>query len=247
MNKAQEEIIQEQIEKIHRQLNQPDRPTQQSRAWTHPEGYRYLVQWSNSVLLRHLLVLLTNSFPKTEYRKKAQLDDAGRSVVRDIEEGYKRANTAPYIEFLSYSQGSLEEVKGDIRDITEDGFLASRPGSNLSSIGINLKDLNTALKPKESALKGQIEGIHGDYRKEKIPESDKKLFIYHPLPILYTPLQKIKPTDLTIEIFMELINKTDYLLRVLVQSLEKKMYNEQKGYQVERARIKGRLKDYRGR
>jgi len=33
----------------------------------------------------------------------------------------------------------------------------------------------------------------------------------------------MKPNDLTLEIFLELINKTDWLLRKLVESLEKKI------------------------
>ena len=43
--------------------------------------------------------------------------------------------------------------------------------------------------------------------------------------------------------FLELINKTDYLLRKLVESLEKKMYTERKGYQIEQARIEDKFKN----
>lgn len=41
---------------------------------------------------------------------------------------------------------------------------------------------------------------------------------------------------------MELINKTDWLLRRLVESLEKKLDRDKKFYKVEQARIKAKLK-----
>lgn len=156
------------------------------------------------------------------------MDDAARSVVRNQEEGFKRSTTKEYSDFIGFSQGSLEEVKGDIRELAEDGFLKSKPGSSLASIGLNLKDLNTVLKPK-----GKLEEFKGEL---------KESFLYQPLTILYPPLNKVRAEDLSYEIFLELINKTDYNLRVLVESLEKKLNDEKKGYQIEQARIKDKFK-----
>ncbi|PIU03330.1 hypothetical protein COT44_03855 [Candidatus Shapirobacteria bacterium CG08_land_8_20_14_0_20_39_18] len=224
-DKTQQEIIQELVEKTMRELNTPKKPVQSSRVWKDPEGYRYLTSWSNSVLLRHFIRLYTISLPKSEYRRKAQLDDAGRSNVRNQEEGFKRSTTSEYIEFVGFSPGSLEEIKGDVRELAEDGFLPSKPESSLAGIGINLKDLNTALKE----VKGNLENGK---------------FLYRPLTILYPPLTQIKAENLTYEIFIELINKTDYLLRVLVQSLEKKLAEDQKYYQVEQARIADKFKGH---
>lgn len=227
-------IQDELIAKTMRELNTPKQPVQNSRVWQDPEGYRYLTSWSNSVLLRYFIRLYTNSLPKSEYRRKAQLDDAGRSVIRNQEEGFKRSTTSPYIEFISFSQGSLEEVKGDVRELTEDKFLPSKPGSSLAGIGINLKDLNTALKNPLSSSNNPLKEIKG-----KI-EDDK--FLYHPITLLYPPLNKVRAEDLTYEIFLELINKTDYLLRQLVVSLENKLSQDQKYYQVQQARIKNKFK-----
>jgi four helix bundle protein len=215
-----------------RELNAPAKPMQRSRTWQNPQGYRYLVQWSNAVLLRYLIRLFTSSLPKSEYRRKAQIDDAGRSTVRNIEEGYKRSNTSTYIEFISFSQGSLEEVKGDVRELTEDGFFPSRLGTSLRNIGIDLKDFNTALKPR---ARGGLEDDRGELKergamgrraKKPDPDSDSSIFLYRPITILYSPLARVRAQDLTYEIFMELINKTDYLLRVLVESLERKLKEE---------------------
>lgn len=198
--------VQEQlIEKTFAELRTAEKPQSNSRTWTDPEGYKYLVPWSNAVLLRFFIRKFTESLPKSEYRRKSQVDDAARSVVRNIEEGFKRTTTGEYLQFIGYSQGSLEEVKGDIRELTEDKFLQSKPGSSLAGIGINLGKFNQGLRENK-----------GNYRKLKD-------FSYHPLTILYPPLAKVYPADLTYEIFIELINKTDWLLRKLVQSLETKL------------------------
>ena len=202
-----------------------------SRVWTDPTGYRYLIPWSNAVLLRYLVRVLTGSLPKSEYRRKAQLDDAARSVVRNIEEGFKRATTSEYLDFLGYSQGSLEEVKGDIRELTEDGFLASRRESSLIGIGIDLGAFNDALK-----------GNKGNYGRLKDNRGNAPSG-YIPINVLYSPLKDIYAENLTYEIFLELINKTDWNLRQLVVSLERKLSGEQKFYKVEQARIREKFKN----
>lgn len=236
MSKVADELITKTIQ----ELNTPERIKSMSRVWKDPKAYRYLVQWSNLVLLRYLVRLFTSSLPKSEYRRKAQLDDAARSTVRNIEEGWKRSNTSDYLSFIGYSQGSLEEVKGDVRELTEDGFLPSKPGSSLLSLGLNLGDFNNALKPKGNLKEniGNIEDVD-TLPSFKIPLSS---FNYVPINILYPPLKSVKASDLTYEVFIELINKTDYLLRKLVESLENKLGNDQKYYKIEQERIKEKFK-----
>ncbi len=252
----QDDLIQKSLE----ELSAPEKPIQKSRTWTSPVGYRYLVQWSNAVLLRHLVNLFTNSKYGKEFKKKAQLEDAARSQVRNIEEGFKRATTSEYLDFIGFSQGSLEEVKGDIRDATDDGFLPSKPGSSLAGIGINLADLNASLRPKGDYRKlEEVKGVDiaspissfktplKSFRtakyssNKKFPESDE-IFRYRPLTEIYSPLTKVKTEDLTYEIFTELINKTDFLLRKLVESLEKKLSQDGKYYKVEQARIRDKFR-----
>lgn len=168
------------------------------RQWQHPQGYRYLAPWTNGVLLRLLVRKLTENFPRSEYRRKAQMDDAARSVVRNVEEGFKRPDTRSYLDFIGFSQGSLEEVKGDIRECVADGLLKSVPGSSLKGIGIDLEDFKGWLKDH--------------YNSPSTP---------------YPPLTSLIPSNLTYEIFLELLNKTDYLLRKLVESLQAKMKRDE--------------------
>lgn len=223
------DIADELIAKTFTELKQGVKPVQKSRVWKDPEGYRYLFPWSNLVLLRFLVRLLTGNLPKSEFRRKAQIDDAARSSVRNIEEGFKRPTTKEYLEFLGFSQGSLEEVKGDIRELAEDKFLKSQSGSSLSKLGIDLRKFNLCLREdKLKEVRGNLEEGKG---------KDEKIFVYHPLTILYPPLRSLKPDDLSYEIFIELINKTDFLLRKLVESLELKLASEKKYYQVEQVRL----------
>lgn len=131
-------------------------PYTKTRQWRHPEGYKYLVVWKNAVKLQEMVREFTKTLPYSERRRKDHMNDASRSVQRNIEEGYKRPTTKEYLDFLGYSQGSLEEVKGDVRDCLRDGFMGKQ--------------------------------LHNK--------------------------------------FIEIINKTDWLFRHLVESLEKKMAKE---------------------
>lgn len=225
------EAAQEMIAKTYRELAAASRPQQDSRNWKDPEGYRDLLPWSNAVLLRHLVRVLTSSLPAKEFRRKTQLDDAARSMVRNIEEGFKRPTTKEYLDYLGFSQASLEEVKGDSRELTDDGFLASKPGSSLASAGIDLRSFH-------EALLGEGKGGYG-----KVGASDLSAkFAYHPLTTLYPPLKSVAAKDLSYEIFLELINKTDYLLRLLVKSLETKMNRDGKYYLIEQEKIRQKLR-----
>jgi len=188
------------------------------REWTNPEGYRELAVWSNARLLEILIRKFTLTLvpvptpkpalnaalkmPLREYRLKAQTDDCARSVVANIEEGFKRPTTREYLDFLGFSQGSLEEVKGDISRSLHNELVKSVPDSCLADLGINLKDWNKWCKVganEPELLEFKLRANKGNYRQ----------------------LREIKGQDLTYEMFMELINKTDYLLRNLVTSLQK--------------------------
>jgi len=203
------------------------RPYQSTRQWTHPEGYKYLAPWTNAVLLRFLIRKFTETLPRPEHRTKTQLDDAARSVVSNIEEGYKRPSTKEYLSFLGFSQGSLEEIKGLLKQVYQDRFLQSRPGSSLADLGIDLKEVKGLLKdskgeiplevlyPPLASLNSPLTSLNSPLTSLKSPLSSSK-----------SPLTSSNDFAVTLEMFMELVNKTDYLLRTLVKSLENKMAEE---------------------
>lgn len=232
-------IIQKLIEKTYNELKTPRRPIQNSRTWKSSNGYIFLIPWSNASLLRILIHKFTDKLPKSFYRYKNQIDDAARSVVANIEEGFARSTTSEYIQFLGYSQGSLKEVKGDIQRALQDNLLPSSPGSKVTDLGIDYKTWHEVLKTSVVSKHPGTLGVKGSYRKLEESRGEKP---FKSFKFLYPPVDELKVSDLTYEIFIELINKTDWHLRRLVESLEKKVENDKKYYQVEHIRLRGRIK-----
>lgn len=226
------DIVSELVEKTYKELAQPEKPGSRSRVWRSTNGYIFLVPWANAALLRVLVRKFTARLPLAERRLKAQLDDAARSIIANIEEGYARPTTSQYVDFLGYSQASLKEVKGDVQRSLQDGWLRSKPGSSLASLGINLKDWHEALKRTVVSAPVEERGNH-----RSLGESREGHFTF-----LYPPVDNLMVKDLTYETMIELCNKTDWHLRRLVESLEQKMSDDRKFYQVEQARIKAKAR-----
>lgn len=227
----QNPVIQENIDKTFRELAARTKPHARSRISHTPNGYIHLVAWSNASLLRILVVRFTLTLHKSQYRRRIQVDDAARSTVANIEEGFARPTTSEYLNFLGFSQASLIEVKGDVQRSLQDGLLTAKPGSSLAGLGINLKDWHEALK------RSVISRPTSEAFSSKLLQNPLNSFTF-----LYDPVDSLKAGDLTYEIFIELINKTDWHLRRLVESLEDKLNRDQKFYQVEQARIRSKLR-----
>lgn len=236
-------VVDELVKKTFRELSESPKPQQHSRVWKSPNGYIFLVPWANASLLRTLVVRFTDSLPKSNYRFKNQIDDAARSVVANIEEGFARPTTSEYLKFLGFSQASLTEVKGDIQRARQDGLVKSVPGSTLTGLDIDLKDWHEKLKASVISKKAGVDGVKGIYRslKEIKGETDGKNPVKS-FKFLYNPVDNLRASDLTYEIFIELINKTDWHLRRLVESLEIKLGQDKKYYQIEQARIRGKIR-----
>lgn len=237
-----DDIIQAMVDKTMRELSQGQKPQEKSRISKTSNGYIFLVAWSNANLLRVLNKKFTDSLPKSLYRLKSQSDDACRSVVANIEEGFARQTTSEYINFLGYSRASLIEEKGDIQRSLQDGILKSVPGSSLSKLGINLESWHEALKRSVISRPTEIKGIYRNLREVRGTATAAQGSSFK---FLYNPVDSLKAGDLTNEIFIELINKTDWNIRKLVESLEKKLNTEKKGYQVEKMRIYEKFKKLR--
>lgn len=205
---------------------------------TASNGYIFLVAWSNAELLRIFVRLFTSSLPKSEYRLTNQLNDAARSVIANIEEGYRRPTTSEYMTFLGYSEASLTEVKGDIERATQDGFLPIQSSSSLQTLGISLSSWHEAVKQSVIASP-ENKGVYRNVEEFKGKDTNKTSQIpLNSFNFLYPPVDNLKARELTREIFRELINKTDWNLRKLVASLEEKLARDSKYYQVEKARLR---------
>jgi four helix bundle protein len=227
-------VIQAQIDKTMQELGQSTKPKERSRISKTSNGYIFLIAWANASLLRVLVTKFTDSLPKSLYRLKSQLDDACRSVVANIEEGYARQTTSEYINFLGYSRASLIEVKGDVQRSLQDGILDTAVGSSLLDLNINLADWHEALKLVAVSRSSESRGIYRNLRELRgQPRVERPL---NSFKFLYSPVDELKVQDLTYEMFIELINKTDWNIRKLIESLEKKLNSDQKFYQVEKMR-----------
>lgn len=174
--------------------------------------------------------------PKLLDRLEAQLLDSLRSVIANIEEGFARPTTVEYLNFLGYTQASLKEAKGDVQRMKQDGLLASKPGSQLADLGIDLAAWHTALKksvisaPPLTSSKFPINSPKGAYRNLKQfplnpPKSPLNSYNFG-----YAPVDNLNPAELTYEMLIELINKTDWNLQQLVGSLETKLNSGQKAF-----------------
>lgn len=227
-------VVEDLIAQTYQELSTPAKSPQRSRIWTSTNGYIFLVAWANASLLRIFVRRFTDTLPKSFYRFKNQIDDAARSVIANIEEGFAHPTTSEYLTFLGFSQGSLKEVKGDIQRARQDELLRSVPGSSVAGLGIDLKVWHERLK---DSVVSRPAGVRGDYRKLEEVKNPSNSFKF-----LYPPVDNLKVEDLTYEIFIELVNKTDWHLVRLVSSLEHKLDSDQKYYQVEQARIRSRLR-----
>jgi four helix bundle protein len=174
-----------------------------------PRGYRASALWQTASLLYDLVRLYTVLLPKSEHRLKAQIDDAGRSMVANIEEGYARPTTLEYLEFLGFAYASWAEVDGDIERMYSLGFLKSRPGSSLATLGIATPSRNLPYPPINSR---KNPGKYGSLR-EKLRE--------------YTG-RGVGAKEMSYQAFKELSNKTGYLFKQTANGLRNKIIKDKK-------------------
>jgi len=172
-----------------------------------PLGYKASALWQTASLLYDLVRLYTILLPKSEHRLKAQVDDAGRSMIANIEEGYARPTTLEYLEFLGFAYASWAEVDGDIERMKTLGYLKSSPCSSLATTGIETPSRECPYPPLASR---KNPGKYGSLR-EKLRE--------------YTG-RKIEAEELTYEIFKELSNKTGYLFKQTANGLRNKIIKD---------------------
>lgn len=88
-----------------------------------PDGYKDLLVYRRAVELQDFVYQITEKFPWNEKRRREHMRDSSRSVKQNIVEGWKRETTQQYIDFLSYSFGSLGELKEDGEDCIKLGLI----------------------------------------------------------------------------------------------------------------------------
>lgn len=86
------------------------------------QGYKKLVLWQNLKLLRKIIYDTTTKFPRIEYRRVSQMNDAARSAKQNLQEGYGQT-LLKYLNALNIAQASLHELQGDVEDCYEDKLI----------------------------------------------------------------------------------------------------------------------------
>jgi four helix bundle protein len=129
-----------------------------------PVGYRNLLTWKQA----GKILVLTKEYTKKylcgikDRRLQDHMESSARSVQRNIEEGFKRATTKEYIQFLGYSRGSLEELKGDFEELLKE----SREGLRKGQEGI-VKGIVDLIYGEDCMLGRQIRGLENKMVSEK--------------------------------------------------------------------------------
>ena len=136
-----------------------------------PLGFKNLLTWRQSDEIYQRVKILASKLPQKHpitnqftNRLTDHLIDSGRSVKRNIEEGFKRATTSEYIKFLGFSRGSLEELHGDLMDLERD-IEGNSKGFNGITKG-EIGELIRLCRGEDKMLENQIKGL--EKRREKL-------------------------------------------------------------------------------
>ena len=97
-------------------------------------AYEKLKFYQDTCKIRRFIYLITERFVKTHVRLVSQMRDAARSAKQNIREGYKKGSLGEFIHSIKISQGSLEELSGDIEDCLEDGIMTRSEFTELSKL-----------------------------------------------------------------------------------------------------------------
>lgn len=76
-------------------------------------GYEYLLAYKITIPIYDLTVEFVKKYIDYKSRTKDQMEQAARSGMQNISEGYKQQSLAGYIKLSGVSRGSLEELLND--------------------------------------------------------------------------------------------------------------------------------------
>ena len=104
------------------------------RIFERESPYEKLKFYQNICELRRLVYKVTEQFSRTHLKLTYQMRDAARSAKQNIREGYQRGSVKEFMRAIKISQGSLEELMGDIEDCYEDGLITKEEFAALSKL-----------------------------------------------------------------------------------------------------------------
>lgn len=132
-----------------------------------PVGYKQLLTWQQAgkILTEVKKFVHTYLSGYDDKRLTNHLVDSARSVQRNIEEGCKRATTKEYVEFLGFSRGSLEELKGDFEELKRE--IREKIRGDRGNIKGEVEEILTLIYGEDCMFGRQIKALEGKMGKEK--------------------------------------------------------------------------------
>jgi len=96
--------------------------------------YEKLKFYQDICEIRRPVYKITEKFYRSHVRLASQMRDAARSAKQNIREGYRKGSIGEFIHSIKISQGSLEELSGDIEDCLEDGVITEEEFNNFNRL-----------------------------------------------------------------------------------------------------------------
>ncbi len=96
--------------------------------------YEKLKFYQDICELRKLVAAIITRFEKSHIRLVSEMRSATRSAKQNIREGYSRGSLAEFLKAIRISQGSLEELSGDIDDCLEDKLINPQEHDQLTKL-----------------------------------------------------------------------------------------------------------------
>ena len=96
--------------------------------------YERLKFYQDICELRSAIYQITEKLRKAHPRLVSQMRDAARSAKQNIREGYRKGTLGEFIHSIKISQGSLEELSGDIEDCRDDNLISEEEFIRLSKL-----------------------------------------------------------------------------------------------------------------
>ena len=95
-------------------------------------AYESLKFYQDLCETRRLVNQICERFERARPKLASQMRDAARSAKQNIREGYRRGSLREFIRAVQISQGSLEELEGDVDDCLEDKLISEEEYDTLS-------------------------------------------------------------------------------------------------------------------
>jgi four helix bundle protein len=126
--------------------------------------YEHLKFYKDICEIRKFIHEITERFSKNNLRLVSQMRDAARSAKQNIREGYRKGTLPEFLNGIRISQGSLEELSGDIEDCLEDKLISKQEADKFSklchsAIFMSIQYVKAMQKPENSKAWKSYKGI----------------------------------------------------------------------------------------